>query len=552
MEDRRTLIAFALIGAVLVLLPYYYRWVGIEGEPEKEVFPTDVAREENDIKRPIDQNEDNLTFDTPPNDRLETFVERDVVVTTDIMELIFSTKGGVIRSCKLSEYEGLDNHTVQLIPSNGRGMVLSFEEEDEDISLSKAEFVPDNYELVVQPEGTGTLRMRCNLGQNRFIVKTYTFKGSEYAFNFEIEYSGFSIDESWRIKWVEGVDITEKDPAIDIREAKALSLIGGTVNSIQVDREGNTEEFTDRGQVNWVGARNKYFIVAMVPTQLGDRQTVSLFGRGRGRDQLPKYVLELSGRSGGNGKLAGMVYTGPIDYDHLRLYDVGLERAIDFGWPVVREISRLLLIVFKGMYDYVPNYGVVIIIFAVGIKLLVYPLTHKTYESTAKMQELQPKIQALKEKYGKDQQRLSKETMKLYKEEGVNPLGGCLPMILQMPIFFALYNLFGRTIELRRAPFVLWIQDLSVPDALHLGGIDVHVLPLVMAGSMLIQQKMTMKDPKQAMLVYLMPAVMVFIFWRMSSGLVLYWTVFNLLTILQQSLVKAKSTPGPVISTKNI
>jgi YidC/Oxa1 family membrane protein insertase len=153
------------------------------------------------------------------------------------------------------------------------------------------------------------------------------------------------------------------------------------------------------------------------------------------------------------------------------------------------------------------------------------------------MQAIQPKIEQLREKYKGDQQKLSRETMKLYKEEGVNPIGGCLPLLLQMPIFFSLYNLFGRTIELRQAPFALWIDDLSMPDEVLLAGFGVHVLPLLMGASMLVQQKMTMKDPKQAFLVYFMPVMMIFIFWNMSSGLVLYWTIFNLLTIAQQELV---------------
>ena len=158
----------------------------------------------------------------------------------------------------------------------------------------------------------------------------------------------------------------------------------------------------------------------------------------------------------------------------------------------------------------------------------------------AKMGQLQPKMAALKEKYKNDNQRLSRETMKLYKEEGVNPLGGCLPMLLQMPIFFALYSVFSSTIELRQAPFVLWITDLSKPDSLPLGGFDLHVLPLLMAGSMFVQQKMTMKDPKQAMLVYMMPVFMIFIFWSMSSGLVLYWTIFNVLSVSQQLYTTAR------------
>ena len=195
------------------------------------------------------------------------------------------------------------------------------------------------------------------------------------------------------------------------------------------------------------------------------------------------------------------------------------------------------MVVFVATYDFVPNYGVVIILLAIAIKILVYPLTHKSYESMAKMQQLQPKMAALKEKYKNDNQRLSRETMKLYKEEGVNPLGGCLPMLLQMPVFFALYSVFNSTIELRQAPFFLWITDLSKPDVLPLGGFDLHVLPLLMAGSMFVQQKMTMKDPKQAMLVYMMPAFMIFIFWSISSGLVLYWTMFNVLSVGQQHLI---------------
>ena len=198
-------------------------------------------------------------------------------------------------------------------------------------------------------------------------------------------------------------------------------------------------------------------------------------------------------------------------------------------------------------HQFIPNYGLIIVLFAIVIKIIVYPLTHKTYESAAKMQEVQPKITALRDKYKNDNQRLSRETMKLYKEEGVNPLGGCLPLLLQMPIFISLYNLFGKTIVLRQAPFILWIQDLSLPDELLIGGFGLHVLPLLMAGSMFIQQKMTMKDPKQAMLVYMMPVMMIFIFWSMSSGLVLYWTIFNVLTIGQQLLVnhfKKRAAPS--------
>jgi YidC/Oxa1 family membrane protein insertase len=216
---------------------------------------------------------------------------------------------------------------------------------------------------------------------------------------------------------------------------------------------------------------------------------------------------------------------------------VGLEQAIDFGFPVIRSVTKFLLIVFKEAYKYIPNYGWIILLFALIIKVIFYPFQAKSLESMRKMQEIQPKINALREKYKNDSQRLSQETMKLYKKEGVNPVGGCLPMLPQMPIFFALYNLFSSTIELRQAPFALWITDLSMPDEVMVGGFGLRVLPLLVASSMFVQQKMTMKDPKQAVIVYAMPVFMVFIFWGMSSGLNLYWMLFNVLAVGQQLIV---------------
>ena len=151
----------------------------------------------------------------------------------------------------------------------------------------------------------------------------------------------------------------------------------------------------------------------------------------------------------------------------------------------------------------------------------------------SKMQSLQPKMAELKEKYKDDKQRQSQEMMKLYKQQGVNPRGGCWPMLLQMPIFIALYTVFSSTIELRKAEFVLWLQDLSAPD-------PYYVLPVLMGVTMFIQQKMTMKDPKQAAMVYIMPVVMVFIFKSFSAGLVLYWTMFNIFSGIQQVVIQPK------------
>lgn len=213
-----------------------------------------------------------------------------------------------------------------------------------------------------------------------------------------------------------------------------------------------------------------------------------------------------------------------------------------WGWEWARwfmePIGIGILRIFLTIHKLVPNYGLVIILFSILVKITLNPLTHKSYEATARMQEIQPQMASLREKYANDQQRLNQEIMKLYKEQGVNPLGGCLPVVFQMPILFALFNVFQNAIELRQAHFMGWMTDLSQPDQLSVGGMQVHVLPMLMALTMFFQQKMTVKDPKQMMMVYLMPLMMIFFFWSMSSGLVLYWTLFNLLSWAQQVAIQ--------------
>ena len=204
--------------------------------------------------------------------------------------------------------------------------------------------------------------------------------------------------------------------------------------------------------------------------------------------------------------------------------------------------------VVKFFYNFIPNYGIVIIIFSVLVKIVVYPLTKKSYKSMKEMSRVQPLLAELKEKYKGDPQRLNKETMKLYKEHGINPLGGCLPMLLQLPLLAALFIVFRSTIQLRGATFIPgWIDDLSradtiftLPFSLPMYGDQFNILPILMAGSMIFQSKMTMQDPKQKAMVYIMPIFMLLIFNQFPSGLNLYYTMFNVLTIIQQKFIDNK------------
>ena len=559
MEDKRTLLAFLFIGLIFLLLPFYNEWMGlnpkpqspsqepVEQKPVPEIDP--VAEEQYEAEsirdpEPAEQlrsEEEPAPVRSQVVDRAEaaenpSFTPEEIVVQTPLQSFVISTKGGTIISCKLLKYRYVDGSIIELLPPTGRGLGIHLQRANYREDISSAEFVANQSSLQVGPGEERSLIMVAQLSDGRRLEKVLTFNGDRYGLGLQVRHEGFDDDTEAILTWENGIAFTEHEPEIDLPEMRAFAYINEERVELKVD-DGETDELEDKGLLKWAGIRNKYFLISCVPVDREQRSRVVLQGDHQGSQLLPDYSFHIGRRLEQSGSWHNIIYLGPLNYDELIGYEAELEQAIDFGWPIVSQISRFLLILFIATHQYVPNYGWIIVLFAVVIKILVYPLTHKTYESAAKMQELQPKITALREKYKNDNQRLSRETMKLYKEEGVNPLSGCLPLLLQMPIFIALYNLFGKTIELRQAPFVLWIQDLSLPDELLIGGFGLHVLPLLMAVSMFIQQKMTMKDPKQAVLVYMMPVLMIFIFWSMSSGLVLYWTIFNVLTIGQQLLV---------------
>jgi YidC/Oxa1 family membrane protein insertase len=228
-----------------------------------------------------------------------------------------------------------------------------------------------------------------------------------------------------------------------------------------------------------------------------------------------------------------VAYLGPKDYDLLKAAGHQFDAAIDLGFFSI--IAQPLMIALKFFHGYLGNWGFAIILLTVCIKALFWPLTQKSYSSMKAMQKLQPKMAKLREKYANDKQRLNTEMMTLYKENRVNPFGGCLPILIQIPVFFALYQVLLRSIELRHAPFMWWITDLSAKD-------PYYVTPLIMGVTMFLQQKMTptTMDPMQARLMMMMPVVFTFLFLNFPSGLVIYWLVNNVLTIAQQYLINRK------------
>ena len=345
--------------------------------------------------------------------------------------------------------------------------------------------------------------------------------------------------------------VTEANQQADERSVKASSLVG---TNIHRDHPGNLNKGPKSydGNAVWAAVQSRYFVGAVAAVSAdprgtiatGSKRPVSAAEQARlGKDAKPEadvlacgLVSALPGRDHPVHRY--LVYFGPSEFFRLARLGHDLERAVDMGWSWILPFSRLLLQLMNWLDSVLKNYGLAILALATLVRVVLHPLNVAGMKSMRAMQKLQPEMQRLRDKYKNDPQALNTHTMALYRENKVNPASGCLPMVIQMPLFLALYQVLFNAIELRRAPFVAWMQDLSAPDlAFTVMGFPIRLLPILMAGSGLLQQMFTPTDPSQRPTMYMMNVVMLVFFYNLPSGLVLYWTVMNLLTAAQQWMV---------------
>lgn len=484
----------------------------------------------------------------------------EVTVRTRTMRVVLNSLAADIREVELTGHERKNDGNVQLVPEEGRGgLVISLFDGVSWRRLTDAGYTAivngrrlmEAEEIVLgetTPEATVAFVLEEPDGGR--IEKRFTFRnaGHEVRLDVEIEREGGLRGMSeYALVWDCGLAVNEKNEAGDVRQFAAFGMVGEEFYQEASRKFSKEKEKLHEGMVVWAGARTKYFLSAIIP----ERQrsgTVALLGDKEG--DFIGYAIRYPFR--GDPRVVQDAYTcylGPLDMNDLKNYGVGLERTLDLG--KLRFLSVLALRFMLFLKKFIPNYGVIIIIMSILTKVVFYRLTHKSTKSMKDMQRLQPKIKELQEKFKDEKERLNKETMKLYKEAGVNPLGGCLPLLFQMPVFFALFNVLRNTIELRGAPFALWINDLSSPDVLFEFGFSIpfignefHLLPILMGGAMVLQTKMGASPTGEAapaaqtkMMTTMMPIMFTFFFYGMPSGLVLYWIVNNILTIVQQYYV---------------
>ncbi len=391
---------------------------------------------------------------------------------------------------------------------------------------------PDHSNLVVAEGGSpGQLVFSGEDTRGRGIQRIYTFFADKYLVDLDIEITGIGPE---LMNAGLGLKLTERIKQGSAEDRYTFSGFMAFIDGSLVKKK-KLKEPDDRyhsGNVVWQGFSDKYFLNCLLPrANPVSSIVVDRLDQDQGEDQglwTSRLIYNIQSHLQGDlGLFSYTMYIGPKDLDVLQSSGHHLDRSIDLGWFEV--IARPLLMVLKFFYRYTHNYGIAIIILTIIIKILFHPLTRKQYESMGQMQKLQPKMQEIREKFKNDREKMNKEVMDLYRTHKINPLGGCWPMLLQIPVFFALYKALLNSIELRHAPFMLWIQDLSAKD-------PCYVTPLVMGATMFLQQKMTPAagDPAQQKMMMFMPVIFTFLFLNFPSGLVLYWLVNNVITIGQQ------------------
>jgi YidC/Oxa1 family membrane protein insertase len=563
--DKRTIIGLVVIGLIIIFYPVYMKWItgGKEAikTPPPAVSEVDttgrLAPMEQEVKEIPPAEITSIASGLIPIDTLS--VEKIVNVETELYAAEFTTKGAVLKSFVLKKYVDQNKNPIQLIPSDTKQLPLNLIFPDSNISLESFNFQPDKDQLILDKSSPiGTISFQLTTQSGIQVIKRYDFHNGKYDFDLEFEVTGpgqLDLGRDYLLGWAAGLKSTEKNRSEDLGYFAAYSMMGTELSEIKKFNQpkgaavGTLQESAS-GETRWVATRSKYFVAAMVPltrqgtgfSALGTRYSTTSLGAQTDHKRIGVF-LEMPLEEKVTLKDKYMIYVGPIDYLILKSYKVDLDRMVNLGWKIIRPFSIGVMWFLVNLHKIIPNYGLVIIVFTILIKIVFHPLTHKSTKANIKMQELQPKLAQLKEKYKKDPTRLNQETMKLYKTSGVNPLGGCLPLLFQMPIFYALFVVFRSTIELRGASFAFWLTDLSQKD-------PYYILPIIMSGTMFWQQKLTIKDPKQAMLVYFMPIMFFFFFYNFPAGLTLYWTMFNILSLIETYYFKHKGLTPSAVSAK--
>ncbi len=542
--DKKTLLAVVL--SLALVMGYQYLFIK-KIPPEQQ---TETATQETTVDTSVRHTSEGGTVTDPASALQQPLVKtgdalapgKDITVETPLYSAVFNTRGATLTSFKLKNYR--KDLTKNAVPVE---LVKITENMEYPLSLSFPKSSINLDPNVIYETSDGSIDLTLEMVNEKRLVfskkypgelqidKVYTIHPDKYTFEVTAVVTNLSdkiIKQSALLSWNEYVD-PEVEGTKYVHEGP-ISFVKDKIHTEKLKKLGDPKILGP--DVSWGGFESKYFIASVIPQQpsltnlvisKNKNEVVSVALDG------PKNII-LPGQSG---TFEYAVYIGPKEYDTLKAEGVGLENSIEFGsW--IKWLALPLLYVMKFVNNYINNYGVAIIILTIFVKILFWPLGNISYRSMKSMQKLQPEIAKIKEKFPDDKQRLNQEVMGLYKIHKVNPMSGCLPMLIQLPVFFGLYKALLYSIELRHAHFFLWIQDLSAKD-------PYYITPIIMGATMFLQQRMTPTpggDDMQHKMMMWMPVIFTFMFLNFPSGLVIYWLFNNILSIGQQYLVNKRTS----------
>ena len=550
--DRNTIVAVVLITAIMVV------WVMMMPSP-----PVQEPAEE--ITEPATEQQATPDTTAPPASVAEVSDEppvrpaREIVVETDLYVARLSDKGATLTGFELKDYFRYDQVSqVQLIDTTSPGAIsLGFQSPGaRNIDTRSIPFVQRNpMDMVEATQDPAIVEFEAVIGSGRLRM-TYTFVPGDYEIKLEVAHvnaAGFQTAEGYEMVWNGAVPFSED---VDYRKEEvskvgAYARSGNDVDGITLQGDEVTDR-TLRGNISWVGVKNKYFGAVILADE--PAREAELFGERIGEADDPEVQVDFRASmfvgSPDGSPDTYRLYLGPLEYRQIRRYD-GVYGMVDYGWDAFEWMTRPLAIAvfiptFGFLSSIIDNYGLVIILFCLLIKIVLLPLTLSSYKSMAKMRELQPKMQEIKEKYADNPQKQQEATIKMYRESGTNPLGACLPMLLQYPIIIALWQFLQQSIEIRQQGF-LWAPDLSAPDIIlnlpfeiPFYGDFVAGFTILMGLSMIVQMRLQAtpaSGPQAKIFMYMMPAMIFVIFNRLPSGLSLYYFCYNVFSAVQQQFI---------------
>ena len=553
--DRKTLTGFILIGAILLLWPSYIELISpSEKTPEGPVLPDTTI-----VEKYAEQN-------LKPSQKI-VGSQRSVESKTFTIDggsyaaKINNRAGGSFVSFDLKKHLKSTEQALNLIDNqNNKNLVVSFiNQSGEVVVLDEIWSLVSGDSAVLSKENPTSSMTFGTSYKGKSVTKKLTFYYNSYEVDVDVnlrEIKEISLDDKYVLSWVGG--LPEHEGSQDAMFMESLVSQVGSIESFRVGSAGffgssNTKNIDEEskkyvGLVDFAGYRTKYFGVFFVPEK---------------SDMVEIYKYPSTDRAGVDINISqginlekNKLYLGPLDYSSIEGLNVGLEEKI-LGWQWLSSVSWLVYSIMILLYGLIPNYGIVVVLFAILIKLVTYPLMAKQLRSSKKMQEISPIMNQIKIKYKNNPTLQQQKMAALFQEHKINPLAGCLPLLIQMPVLMSVFMVFRNTIEFRGESFFLWINDLSAADTLFVvGGVPFNVLPFLMSLSMYYTMKLSSatqpaggdpaQEATQQMMKYMFPGMMFFLFYAFPSGLNLYYLCFNIMQIIQQKIINSEASQDPV------